>query len=318
MGNESLFLKHFKKGISGLNLSIARELFSLRTKVEELSSKTARNYEYVLGFFSQWVLRNLNSDMQVQEIEPHTLRQYLFYLQEKNLSKPTLATHYRNLKAFFNFLKREGYIKENPIERIPAFKLSRQYPHILEDIQVSELLQAPNQKTWEGYRNYVILLTFLDTGMRVEELIRLNLQDINLGTRSIIIQEGKGDKSRQVFMGKKLTKAMHRWIEQRGYKAYEEALFTTRQGERLKQRNLEKIIERLAKKAGITGVRCYPHTLCHTFATSYIRNGGDPFSLQQLLAHSDIKTCMIYVHMAGVHLREAHAKYSPVDRMSSL
>jgi len=104
-------------------------------------------------------------------------------------------------------------------------------------------------------RNYVMILTLLDTGIRLGEPIRLNLIDINLWNRSIEIQEGKGNKSRLVFMGKKLTKAMHQWIETRGYKAYEDALFVTRKGERLKKRNLERNIERIAIKAGISGVR---------------------------------------------------------------
>ena len=116
-------------------------------------------------------------------------------------------------------------------------------------------------------------------------------------------------------MGKKLQQALYKRLKVRGCQAYEEAVFITEEEDRLKSWNVNQILQRPAEKAKITGVRCSPHTLRHTFATNYIRNGGDPFSLQQLLGHSDIKTCMIYVHMAGVALREAHAKFSPVDRM---
>ena len=94
-----------------------------------------------------------------------------------------------------------------------------------------------------------------------------------------------------------------------------EALFPTRQGERLDHRNVERIIERMALKVDLDGALVTPRILRHSFATFYVQNGGDPFSLQRILGHSDIKTTMIYVNIAGAGLREAHAKASPVDRL---
>jgi len=127
--------------------------------------------------------------------------------------------------------------------------------------------------------------------------------------------EGKVEKEREVCAGKTLRKEMSRWLKMRGFYPYEDRVFVTRDGRPLKKRGVEQIVERLAKKVGIQGVRCSPHTLRHTFATNFIRNGGDVFTLQRLLGHSDIQTCMIYVHMGGKQLREAMLKYSPVDRL---
>lgn len=158
-----------------------------------------------------------------------------------------------------------------------------------------------------------MFLMFLDTGIRLSELMKLNFRDVNLQQRSIRIT-GKGDKERILYMGKILVKALYKWIHLRWLRDFEDSVFITKFGDSLKKRHIQQIIKRISKKAGISGVRCSPHTLRHTFATNYIRNGEDPFSLQQLPGNSDIKTCMIYVHMAGVALREAHAKYS-VDRM---
>ena len=176
-------------------------------------------------------------------------------------------------------------------------------------------MKACNKATWEGFRNYVILLTFLDTGIRLSELLSLTLKDINLNKRSLLIH-GKGGKDREVYMGKTLTKEFNKWIKKRGYFPYEDKVFITRQGYGLKKRGLSQIIERLAGKAPIQGVRCSAHTLRHTFATNFIRNGGDVFSLQKILGHSDIQTCMIYVHMGGKQLQEAQLRFSPVDRMN--
>ena len=116
-------------------------------------------------------------------------------------------------------------------------------------------------------------------------------------------------------MGKTLRKEIAKWLKMRGFYPYEDRVFVTRDGRPLKKRGVEQIVVRLVKKAGIQGVRCSPHTLRHTFATNFIRNGGDVFTLQRLLGHSDIQTCMVYVHMGGKQLREAMLKYSPVDRL---
>ncbi|NLJ38876.1 MAG: tyrosine-type recombinase/integrase [Candidatus Atribacteria bacterium] len=177
-----------------------------------------------------------------------------------------------------------------------------------------DLLKACDKTTWEGFRNYLILLVFLDTGIRLSELLSLTMREVNINKRSLLIH-GKGGKDREVYMGKTVAKELNRWVKKRGVFPYEDKLFITNQGLGLKKRGLCQIIERLAKKAKIQGVRCSAHTLRHTFATNFIRNGGDVFSLQKLLGHSDIQTCMIYVHMGGKQLQEAQLQFSPVDRM---
>ncbi|NSW76936.1 MAG: tyrosine-type recombinase/integrase, partial [Candidatus Atribacteria bacterium] len=133
--------------------------------------------------------------------------------------------------------------------------------------------------------------------------------------RGSITVVGKGEKEREVYMGKTLKKEMSRWLKMRGFFPYEDRVFVTRDGRPLKKRGVEQILRRLSKKAGIEGVRCSPHTLRHTFATNFVRNGGDVFTLQRILGHANIETCMIYVHMSGKHIQESMLRYSPVDRM---
>ncbi|MHC9542471.1 MAG: tyrosine-type recombinase/integrase [Vulcanimicrobiota bacterium] len=283
--------------------------FFLRARVEGISKGRIQNYEIVLRSFSKFLgVKSLD------EITRDEIRGYLLHLEERKLAKPTIALHYDVLHTFFTFCKREEILQKSPMDLLKPPRLPKQFPYVFSDSQVQSLLKAPDQKIYEGLRNYVMLLTFLDTGIRRSELIKLKLRDINLQERSMRVL-GKGDRERIVYMGKTLVKALHKWLQIRGLHDFEEAVFISKRGEGLEKRYLDKVVQRLGKKAGISGTRCSPHTLRHTFATNYIRNGGDPFSLQQLLGHSDIKTCMIYVHMAGVALREAHAKYSPVDRM---
>ncbi len=297
--------------ISSKTLREALEIFDLAKRVEGCRKKTLETNGYHLTPFLSFI-----GDVPVSSITIQDIRRYLDAQEQRCRSRVTFRHLVCRLQTLFRFLLRERFISENPMELIRKPKIPKQFPHVLSEAQVQALLKAPDPKTWEGCRNIAMILCFLDTGLRLGELLRLNLADINMGSRSIIIHEGKGEKSRVLFMGKTLARALHRWLEIRGYSETEEALFITREGDRLKKRNVELIISRLSGKAGITGVRCSPHTLRHTAATLYIKNGGDGFSLMQMLGHSSITTCQVYVHMAGAHLREAHARFSPMDKLS--
>uniref|UniRef100_A0A7V6CCZ6 Integrase n=1 Tax=Thermodesulfobacterium geofontis TaxID=1295609 RepID=A0A7V6CCZ6_9BACT len=281
--------------------------FILFSQVNGKKQKTLSWYKDMLTpFINSLSFENLN----ILEI-----RRYIAQLQKRGLKPTTIDCHIRAIKTFLHFIHEEGYIDEDLSKKIKKPKLPKQYPYVLNDEQVFALLKACNKKTWEGFRNYVMMITFLDTGIRLSELINLKLQDINFNKKSILIRDGKGGKDREVYMGRTLLKEMAKWIKMRGHFPYEDRVFITRQGDPLNKRGIERVIERLAKKAGITGVRCSPHTLRHTFATNFIRNGGDVFTLQKILGHSDITTCMIYVHMGGRQIQEAMMKFSPVDRM---
>jgi len=281
------------------------EDFLLSGRVEGKKAKTLEWYKVILTPFVNYLNKEGLSQL--------TLRKYVNSLYDR-LKITSVDAHVRAIKVFLNFLYKEGYWEENLSSTLKRPRLPKQFPHVLNDEQVNLLLKAPNKKTWEGYRNYVMLLTFLDTGIRLSELLTLTIDRTNLIRGSLLV-EGKGEKEREVYMGKTLRKEMSRWLKMRGFYPYEDRVFVTRDGRPLKKRGVEQIVERLAKKVGIQGVRCSPHTLRHTFATNFIRNGGDVFTLQRLLGHSDIQTCMIYVHMGGKQLREAMLKYSPVDRL---
>jgi site-specific recombinase XerD len=220
----------------------------------------------------------------------------------------------RAIRCFYSFLAREEIIETNPMARVEIPKVPMRYPEVLSESQMKALLKACPRRTITGIRNYAIVLTFIDTGIRLSELINLDLEDVDLRSRTIRIRNGKGGKERQVFVGRKLFHALRKWLDVRGFSLPSNALFvSSTSGDRLDKRNVARILERLGKKAGVP--RVHPHLLRHSFATHYIMNGGDPFTLQRLLGHSSIKTTMIYVNMAGASLRENHAKASPGDRL---
>lgn len=298
--------------MSDLRFDQAVESYRLYCRARGLAPKTLETY-----FSSLEALRGflVSSDADPPVPSNHQLRAFIALMLDRGLSHGTVRVRMRAVRAFCGFLVREGLTEASPFAGVEMPRPPSVYPSVLDAEAVRRLVEAARGGSWVQVRNQAILLTFLDTGMRLGELLRLNWEDADLGGFTIRIRHGKGGKERQVFLGRSLHRALRRWLDLRGVALPQGALFITRQGVRLEKRNTQRIVERLAERAGFDGRRITPHLLRHTFATHYIMNGGDPFSLQRILGHSDIKATMVYVNLAGVGLREAHAKASPVDRL---
>lgn len=297
--------------MAGLSFDQAVELFGLYCKSKGLAPRTVM-------FALEGLRAFLASEGQGLRLpQTRDLRAYIAHMLDRGLSRGTIRVRMRSIRVFCNFLAREGLVEVSPFEGVEIPRVPETYPKVLSEEEVAKLVKACKGSSWLDVRNRAILLTFLDTGIRLSELIQLNLEDVNLGAFTLRIRRGKGGKERHVFMGRTLYRAMRRWLDVRGYTSFQEALFITRNGTRIDKRNVQRTIERIAIRAGLNGTRVTPHLLRHTFATHYIKNGGDPFSLQRILGHSNIKTTMVYVNLAGAGLKEAHAKASPVDRLFS-
>ena len=245
----------------------------------------------------------------------HNLRAFIASLLEAGYSRTTISIRMRAIRAFANFLEREELVEASPMTGVEIPRVPQSMPKVLSAQEIQKLLRAAKTGTWYGIRNHTILTTFLDSGLRLSELINLNVEDVDLHSQSIRVRNGKGSKDREVFVGRMSARSLRRWAEVRSYGLTTDAYFSTRDGRRLDKRNVARIIERISSRASMSDRRVHPHLLRHTFATHYIRNGGDAFSLQRILGHSDIKTTMIYVNLAGSDLRDAHAKASPLDRL---
>jgi len=295
-----------------IDLEGAVQLFDLYCRSKGLAERTVETYRDALRGLRDF-LTGAGCGQQIPTAQ--SLRTYMAWMLERGLSPTTAAIRMRSIRAFCNFLAREGIVEKSPMANVGIPKTPNEYPDVLSQGQVRMLLDACGRSSWTGIRNYTMLLTFIDTGVRLGELIGLNVEDVDLSMQVIRVRKGKGSKDRRVFMGRTLSRALRKWLATRTFSLSGQALFTTRQGMRLEARNVERILERTAARAGLNVMHITPHKLRHTFATHYIMNGGDPFSLQRILGHSDIKTTMIYVNLAGVGLREAHAKASPVDRL---
>lgn len=292
----------------------AARSFSVYCRAKGLAQRTQETYEYALN-----QLRGHLGGLEESIPLPtrHDLRRFAGDMLESGLARGTIRIRMRSVRVFANFLEREGLVDVSPMTGVEIPRVPQSMPKILTAQEIQKLLRAARTGTWYGIRNYAILGTFLDTGLRLSELVNLNVLDVDLRSQSIIVRNGKGSKDRKVYSGRSLVRSLRRWAEVRSYGHQTDAYFSTRDGRRLDKRNIARIIERISIRAGMGDRRIHPHLLRHTFATHFIRNGGDPFSLQRLLGHSDIKTTMIYVNLAGADLEEAHAKASPVDRLAA-
>jgi integrase/recombinase XerD len=298
--------------MSDLRFAQAVESYRLYCRARGLAPRTLETYFFALEALHSFLASD-QSDPPIPS--SHELRAFIAHMLDLNLSRGTIRIRMRAVRAFCGFLVREQLVKANPFAGVDIPRVPTAYPAVLSVEDVQRLVGASRGGSWMQVRNHAIILTLLDTGIRLGELLRLNWEDVDLGGFAIRIRHGKGEKERHVFMGRCLHRALRRWLDLRGVALQQGPLYVTRPGVRLEKRIVQRIVARTAEGSGLTGTSVHPHLLRHTFATHYIMNGGDPFSLQRILGHSDIKTTMIYVNLAGVGLREAHAKASPVDRL---
>ena len=288
------------------------ELFLTDRKISGCSEATLRFYEYVIGKLLRFVEEN-DLDSSVESTPQHVLP-FFSHLQQQNLSPSTYHTLFRGLRAFTRFLHQEGYVKDEI--RLPKVKQPHTTISPLNPSQMKAILHSFDTKTYLGVRNYTIIRLFLDTGMRLSELSRLQLTDVNLEDGFVLVH-GKGAKDRYVPIGRSTIKCLWNYIKKRAVidvntNSY---LFLTRKGTTLSARGVQIVFRSLKMKKIIDIENFSPHLLRHSFALAYIENGGDPFSLQRILGHTDQTTTSKYVNMARTNVKSQHSKYSPGERL---
>lgn len=267
----------------------------------------------------------------VTQISQQEIREFILYLQrkrcfsnhrfnhpqDKGLSGHTINCYLRSLRIFFSWLVSEGIIQDNPFDRVKIPRPPRRVIPTFSDSQIQELLNVIQVRTDDGYRDHAIILTLLDTGLRVSELCGLKRSNLWLEDGMLKVL-GKGNKERLIPMGKQVQRCLWRYInrcrpEPAGANC--DFLFLTREGRPLTKDRIEKIIAYYGNKAGITGIRCSPHTLRHTAAVKFLRNGGDVFSLQRMLGHTSLEMTRRYCELADMDVKRAHMTASPVDNL---
>ena len=202
---------------------------------------------------------------------------------------------------------------------IPIPKAPAKIINAFSEEQLKKLLAACRLNDTYGCRNLAIILLLLDSGIRVSELVNIEIGDVNLAEGLIKIRIAKGGKERMVPVGSVTLKALWRYIHSsRPMPLSEriERLFLNSNGLPLTKNGVQQMIRRLGRKAGISEVRCSPHTFRHSFSKNYLLNGADIYSLQKILGHSSLASVKIYLNLFSCDLKKQHQRFPPVDTLA--
>jgi len=281
------------------------------------SRYTVRNYTSdLLDFFGFLRDREIIS---LNEVDRHVVRDYLSQLIERGFVKGSIARKLSAIRSFYRYLLREEMISTSPVESTSSPKLDRRLPSFLSIEEISRLIETPDLSTPEGQRDRALLELLYASGLRVSELVNLDMEQVNLNTNEIRVW-GKGSKERVVLMGKPAASALIAYLDQGRPKLSgnkkSSALFITRYGQRLIERRVQRILEKYANIAGIEK-RVHPHMLRHTFATHLLDGGADLRVVQELLGHANLSSTQIYTHVTQSQARKAYLSAHPLAQEKS-
>jgi integrase/recombinase XerD len=300
--------------------------FRLSCQTEGKSPKTTEWYTSFLERFYRF-LRERKFPVQIDRIEKIHIRKFIFHLQQeartprsnKNLSGATIQGYVRTLKAFFAWAEREEYIPANLMVKIPVPKAEVKVITTFTEVQLQSLFSLCLSSNGHSIRNMVILLLLLDCGLRVSELVGIELNDLNLTDGVIKIRKAKGNRERYVPVGSTVQKTLWKYINTSRPESFSPKinnLILNDNGLPLTKNGVQQILRRYGRKAGFSGVRCSPHTLRHTFARNYLLNGGDIFSLQKILGHTSLASVRMYLNLFANDIKTQHTRFSPVDNLT--
>ncbi len=270
------------------------------------SNYTLLNYHKDLEEFAAFI----NSD-DLKAVTHLKLRTWLAFLKKKNYAKSTIARKLAVLRSFFKFCVRENFIETNPALSLATPRQEKKLPNFLTENEIIKLLEAPDKNTEIGLRDRAILETLYSTGMRVGELVALNIENIDF-IGGVIKVRGKGKKERLVPVGESALKAIRQYLDKKVVSVNESSrvVFLNKRGRRINQRTIRRIVEKYIKvfcnKTGIS-----PHSLRHSFATHLLDRGADLRSVQELLGHANLSSTQIYTHITTQRLKEVYSKAHP-------
>jgi len=253
----------------------------------------------------------------IQYIDRSIMRKYIVYLKKCDYSVRSICRKISTVRSFFKFLSREGIVDINPTINLITPKIKKKLPSFLYLEEINKLIETPTGHTISGIRDRAILELLYGTGMRVGELVNLNISDIDLYEKTVRVF-GKGSKERILPLGNPSIKAVKKYLTVRNIfrknisinKNDLDALFLNRFGGRLSARSIRRLIIKYMKIAGLNK-KISPHVLRHSFATHLLGGGADLRSVQELLGHESLSTTQIYTHITKERLKVIYKKSHP-------
>ena len=280
------------------------------TEEKRAQANTVNSYVRDLNQFRTWLMSTGTTDL--RRVRKENVDAYMQYMSSKGKSPATITRSAASIRSFYQYMLQRGAVRQNPAKAVAAVKVERKYPEILTGREVELFLEQPKCVDDKGFRDHAMLEMLYATGIRVSELISLNVEDVNLAA-GFIRCVGRG-KERIIPLYAAAVKALRDYLEfirpriiaDKG----EHALFVNMNGERMSRQGFWKIIKYYQEKAHIKK-DITPHTLRHSFAVHLLENGADLRSIQEMLGHADISSTQIYVNVVQKQLKDIYQKAHP-------
>ena len=306
-------------------------VFYKAKQAEGMAPKTLENYKSYYTYFCNY----MDSECLPRSSEVITvnvIRNYMNYLLSEKiqfeehkfkpkssrvcgLSPTTVNDRIKILRTMFNFLENENYITSNPFKQVKKVKEVEKEIVVMSEAQVKQLLKTPNQRSYAGFRDYVLMNTLIDGFFRIGEALRIRTGDISFDSGTVVIR-GKSAKSRRsriVPLSKSTLNLLRELIAE--IKEFNtDYIFSSNHGEPLTVNQARHRIKKHAKDTGLK-INIYPHLFRHTAATIFLENGGDIRHLQNILGHADLRMVEKYTHLSTKSIKNQHTLYSPVNNL---
>ncbi|WP_155590396.1 site-specific tyrosine recombinase XerD [Lysinibacillus cavernae] len=279
----------------------------------QLSVNTLASYRRDLESYV-FFLKEAEGMADFSRVERTTILRHLEQLRAQGKTSRTVARHISSIRSFHQFLLREKRAETDPTVHLEMPTIEQKLPNILSIEEIEALLTAPNRSKPQGIRDLAMLELLYGSGMRISELIALDLADIHL-TMGFVRVFGKGGKERIIPLGKSALSAINAYLngargQLQGKHPKTDAFFINQRGKRLTRQGCWKLMKEHALKAGIQH-ELTPHILRHSFATHLVENGADLRAVQEMLGHADISTTQIYTHISKTRLSEVYKQFHP-------
>jgi integrase/recombinase XerC len=295
--------------------AFARHLADERDVSPHTRAAYGRDVRDFAAFLSREFLSRPEVRIAASEIDVLAVRSYLAHLRARGLGRSTIGRHLSALRTFLAFLRRDGSVAANAARAVATPRTEKTLPRTLSVEEAAAVVEAPDDDGRTGTRDAALLELLYATGLRVSELVGLDLADVDLSSRQLRTL-GKGRKERIVPFGEKAAAAVRAWLKVRprpktGRDA--DALFLGPSGTRLTDRTVRRILNRALAAAGVAR-HASPHALRHSFATHLLSAGADLRSIQELLGHASLSTTQKYTHLDADRLIEVYRKSHPREK----
>ena len=291
-----------------MHLSETQLVSSFKETLHYLSKHTREAYQRDLNYLQIYCVKQ--GIKKWSDLNGQKLRDFISYRHRKGISGRSLQRNLSSIRAFYRYLLKTGEVNTNPAIGIITPKTARKLPKLLDVDQTCQLLEIEKNDVL-AIRDKAILELIYSSGLRLAEIISLDIDDIDFSDRVLTVT-GKGKKTRNIPIGKYAIQAIDDWLKNRQAltSSNKKALFISNRGNRISPRSVQQRIKKWAIKQGLS-THVYPHMLRHSFASHILESSGDLRAIQELLGHADISTTQIYTHLDFQHLAQVYDETHP-------